>query len=187
MQNLSELHLSKGKQDCDLLFLDMFKSLVNVTSLKYVDLSKLGITKMRKSVLEFLPYLETLILNDNPYLGESGFASNFFARFIPNLKHLHLENVGMENIHIHIFVFRMSGIKLKTLILDRNLISYLSTGIYHGLRTLEVVSITYNQMSSPIDLIAELLELLNLKYLNLSHQNQIIPQHPNRVRRDEDI
>ena len=78
----------------------------------------------------------------------------------------------------------MSGTKLKSLILDRNIISKINLGIYKGFRSLEVVSMSYNQMSSPIDLIAELLELPNLRYLNLSRQNQIIPKNPNRVRRD---
>ena len=160
--------------------------MINVTTLKYVDMSNLGILKLQ-SVFEFLPYVETIILNDNPNLAESGFATNFFARKVKRLKHLHIVNTGMENLHIYLFVSRLSGVKLKTLIVDRNIIGHIGPGIYKGLRTLEVISITYNQMSSPIDLIGELMELPNLRYLNLSRQNQIVPERPNRIRRANDI
>ena len=131
-----------------------------------------------------IPYVQTIILNDNPDLGNSEvFLGNFWADCVKNLKHLHLVNVRIMNLHIFIIEYRISGIKLKSLILDWNLISHIPTGIYKGLKTLEVISITYNQMSLPIDLIAELLELPNLRYLNLSHQNQLISARPKRVRR----
>ena len=131
--------------------------MINVTTLKYVDMSNLGILKLQ-SVFEVLPYVETIILNDNPNLAESGFATNFFARKVKRLKHLHIVNTGMENLHIYLFVSRLRGVKLKTLIVDRNIIGHIGPGIYKGLRTLEVISITYNQMSSPIDLIGELMD-----------------------------
>ena len=150
----------------------------------YVDLSGLGIEKLNAPLFKYIPYVETIILNDNPAIGSTGYLLSFFSGFFKKLKHLHLENVRMDNFHIWIFVTRMSGTKLKSLILDRNLISKINLGIYRGFRTLEVVSISYNQMSSPVDLIAELLELPNLRYLNLSRQNQIIPGSSNRVSRE---
>ena len=110
---------------------------------------------------------------------------NFMSKYFSNLRHIELVNVRLDTLHIYLFVTRMSGTKLKSLVLDRNLISKINFGIYKGFRSLEVVSMSYNQMSSPIDLIAELLELPNLRYLNLSRQNQIIPKSPNRVRREE--
>ena len=162
----------------------MFESLVNVKSLKYVDLSKLGIEMLYLSAFQSLPFLQTLILNDNPDLGRTEVMLNFMSKYFSNLRHIELVNVMWDNLHIYFFVTRMSGTKLKTLILDRNIIKKINLGIYKGFRSLEVVSLSYNQISSPIDLIAELLELPNLRYLNLSRQNQIIPKNPNRVRRD---
>ena len=153
--------------------------------MKYVDLSGLGIEMLIAPVFKYIPYVQTIILNDNPALGTTGYLLNFFSGIFKNLKHLHLENVRMDNFHIWIFVTRMSDTKLESLILDRNLISKINLGIYKGFPTLEVVSISYNQMSSPIDLIAELLDLPNLRYLNLSRQNQIIPRSSNRIRREE--
>ena len=185
MKNLEELHFAKGAQDCDVIRADKFESLKSVTTLKYVDFSRLGIKVLADPVFMNMPYLETIILNDNPDLGNSDvFTENFWADRVRNLKHLYLVNVGIMNLHIHIITYRMKGTKLKSLILDWNLISHVQTGIYDGLRTLEVISITYNQMSSPVDLIAELLELSNLRYLNISHQNQLISERPKRIRRD---
>ena len=160
----------------------MFKSLYNVTSLNYVDMSGLGIRKLglyHYSVFENLLNVETIILNDNPDLAVSyGFTGNFWAHRVPNLKHLHLVKLGIHKHIIDLLVQKLSSSekatsKLKSLILDYNRISGINTGIYAGLKSLEVISISYNQMSSPIDLILELFELPNLRYLNLSRQNQI--------------
>ena len=90
--------------------------------------------------------------------------------------------------HLSLLVSKMSGIKLKTLILDGNKITRKSPVIRQRLSTLEVLSISENQMSSPLNLIAELLDLTNLRYLNLSRQNSIMPNrelisHSNRVLR----
>ena len=131
----------------------MFESLVNVKSLKYVDLSKLGIEMLYLPAFQYLPFLQTIILNDNPDLGRTGVMLNFISKYFSNLRHIELVNVMWDNLHIYFFVTRMSGTKLKSLILDRNIISKINLGIYKGFRSLEVVSISYNQMSSPIDLI----------------------------------
>ena len=135
----------------------MFESLINVTSLKYVDLSKLGIMVLHSPVFKYLPFIQTLILNDNPALGTTGYMLNFMSKYFSNLRHIELVNVRLDTLHIYLFVTRMSGTKLKSLVLDRNLISKINLGIYKGFRSLEVVCMSYNQMSSPIDLIAELL------------------------------
>ena len=189
LQNLSELHFAKGKQDCDVIRADMFESLNRVKSLKYIDLSGLLIKKLGSRdapVFKNLPYVETIILNGNPALGDvMWFTGNFWAEYIPSLKHLHLANVGIYKLIIDLLVHKLSGTKLKTLILDGNRITGINPGIHKGLPTLEVLSITENQMSSPVDLIAELLALPNLRYLNLSRQNLIMPKRSNRIRREE--
>ena len=185
LRKLKELHFAKGNADCDIIRSKMFDSLINVTSLKYLDLSGLGIKILYSPVFKYLPFLETLILNDNPALGTTGYAINFFAEFFPHLKHLHLVNVRVDNCHMHLLLSRMRGTKLKSLILDRNIISKIDDGIYEEMRSLETISMSYNRMSSPVDLTAELLELPNLRFLNLSHQNQLIPQRANRIRRGE--
>ena len=130
--------------------------------------------------------METVVLNDNPSLSVYWYTKNFYSKYVKNLEHLNLVNVGLMNLNINLIVSEMNGTtKLKSLILDRNLISKINMGIHKAFPTLEVVSISYNQMSSPVDFIAELLELPNLRYLNLSRQNQIIPRSSNRIRRDE--
>ena len=189
LQNLRELHFEKGKQDCDVIRADMFESLISVKPLKHIDLSDLLMKKLGSRdapVFKNLPYVETIILNGNPALGDvMWFTGNFWAEYVPSLKHLHLANIGIYKLIIDLLVHKLSGTKLKTLILDGNRITGINPGIHKGLSTVEVLSITENQMSSPVDLIAELLALPNLRYLNLSRQNLIMPKRSNRIRREE--
>ena len=184
MKNLEELHFSKGKQDCDTIKYNMFVYLAHIRSIKYLYISGLGIKLLHAPVFYFLPFVETVVLNDDPSLNVYWYTKNFNSKYVKNLKHLHLVNVGLMNLNINLIVSEMNGTKLKSLILDRNLISKIKLGIHQAFPSLEVVSISYNQMSSPIDFIAELLELPNLRYLNLGRQNQIIPRSANRVRRE---
>ena len=79
----------------------MFESLVNVKSLKYVDLSKLGIAMLYLSAFQNLPFLQTIILNDNPDLGRTGVMLNFMSKYFSNLRHIELVNVMWDNLHIY--------------------------------------------------------------------------------------
>ena len=169
----------------------MFENMKNILTIRYVDLSNLGLGKVHENMFANLPYLQTLKLNDNPNLGQTlGFTGLFRNDRVQNLKHLHLVNVGLSKHIIDLIIWKITGVALTTLILDQNRISGMRPGI-HRLRHLEVFSISGNQMSSPTDLIAELLELQHLRYLNLSRQNRdmLFPIHPvkssKRNRRDD--
>ena len=158
----------------------MFQNLMNI-SVRYIDLSSIGLSRIES----ILPrHLETLKLSDNPEFHHKSLQL-FYLHNIPNLKHLYVQNISLTSSWLANLESKMINTHLKTLMLDRNIITEIYTAIHHSMPYLETVSATGNQLSSMTNLIAKLLKLRHLKYLNLSHQNDIIsyPQNKHKVSR----
>ena len=63
---------------------------------------------------------------------------------------------------------------LKTLMVDRNLITEVYAGIHDALPELEILSMTENQLLSTTRYTSELLTLRHLRFLNLSRQDHVL-------------
>ena len=144
----------------------MFQNVMNI-SIRCVDMSSLGLGKIKT---KFPRHLETLKLSDNPKFFHVSLHI-FHLRYIPNVKHLYIQNISLENDEFDRVTLNMNGTNLKTLIVDRNIITEIYPGIRQSMPELETVSVAENQLLSTTDIVSELLTLPHLKYLNLNRQN----------------
>ena len=124
-----------------------------------------------------LQYLETLKLSDNQIF-TSSMPEICDLREMPNLVHLYLQNVSLSTNHFNKLMQHMNGSKLKTLEVDRNVITELYSEIHPMMKELETISLAGNQLISSRELLADILLLKNLRYANLSGQNRIWSYHP---------
>ena len=169
LRNLSELQFAKGKTLCGIITRNMFENIKNST-LKHLDMSGVGFSAIKGDW--HFPYLETMKLSDNHFLGH-GIPSIFDRSKIPNLLHLYLQNVSLSNHEINGLVNIMNGTKLQTLQVERNLITQIYVEIHPKIPKLEKLSLAENQLLSTVELLADILSLKDLKYVNLSRQNHI--------------
>ena len=116
--------------------------------------------------------LKTLNFNDNPNLGQNpSFRDVFADEVLPQMTHLFVENVGLDDGRVLDVLSRGWGKNVKVLRMDRNKLLYIEPGIKTSMPNLEHVSITQNQLLAPLLLTTELLTLKHLKFVNLSNQN----------------
>ena len=176
---LSELLFAKGKLPCNNLPNNMFQTIEN-TSIKYLDMSGVGFSVAPGK--RNLKYLETLKLNHNNFF-DNGMPSIFKFGGIsemPNLMHLYLHNVSLNNNAFNRLMLHMKRSKLKTLEVDQNLITEIYLEIHPELQKIEKLSLAGNQLLSILKLLADILSMKHLKYVNLSGQNHIWSYHPHQ-------
>ena len=181
LHNLSELLFTKGKVPCAMIPENMFQNIEN-SSLKYLDMSGVEFTRVKGAWN--LPHLETLKLNDNQFLMHDApdiFREQGLSKML-NLKHLYLQNVTLGDKQFNEIVYN-GGMNLKTLKIDRNVITLIYVVIHWKMPKLETFSITENQLLSTAYLLADIMTLKHLKYANLSRQNNIFSSSNQRHRR----
>ena len=116
--------------------------------------------------------METFKFDDNPHF-EYRRARSFF-RSLHSLQHLYVQNISLVSHTFDRLVKDFNGSGLKTLMVDRNLITEVYAGIHDALPELEILSMTENQLLSTTRHTSELLTLRHLRFLNLSRQDHVL-------------
>ena len=116
--------------------------------------------------------METFKFDDNPHF-EYRRARSFF-RSLHSLQHLYVQNISLVSHTFDRLVKDFNGSGLKTLMVDRNLITEVYAGIHDALPELEILSMTENQLLSTTRYTSELLTLRHLRLLNLSRQDHVL-------------